>query len=59
MMTPAERTEKRSHLKAKMREMKVAFEEVEAALGGLTEDEKRALKGLACALEYHASNLKG
>ena len=59
MMTPEERTEKLSHLKSKMREMEVLFEKVEAALGDLTEDEKRALKGLASALEYHASNLKG
>lgn len=59
MRTPEERAAKLSHLKAKMREMEVLFEEVEAALGNLTEDEKRALKGLASALEYHASNLKG
>jgi hypothetical protein len=59
MMNPAERTEKLSHLKEKMREMEVLFEETEATLGGLAEDEKRSLKGLASAIEYHASKLKG
>lgn len=42
-----------------MRETEVLFEEVQADLGDLTADEKKALKGLASALEYHASNLKG
>jgi len=45
-------------LKDKMREMEVLFEETLAVLGGLTDEEKRSLKGLASAIEYHASNLK-
>lgn len=52
------RTKKLSHLKDKMRDMEVLFEETEAALGDLTEEEKRSLKGLASAIEYHASKLK-
>tara|TARA_R110002051_G_scaffold150041_1_gene222645 strand:- start:2115 stop:2294 length:180 start_codon:yes stop_codon:yes gene_type:complete len=59
MTNPAERTEKLSHLKEKMREMELLLEETEAALGNLTEDEKRSLKGLASAIEYHSSKLKG
>ena len=58
MDDPTVRSAKLSHLKDKMREMEVLFEDTEAALGELTEDEKRALKGLASAIEYHASNLK-
>lgn len=58
MDSSTQRAEKLSHLKDKMREMEVLFEETEAALGVLTDDEKRALKGLASAIEYHASNLK-
>lgn len=59
MMTPVERTERLSHLKEKMRELEVLFEETEKALGELADDEKRSLKGLASAVEYHASQLKG
>lgn len=59
MMTPAERTERLSHLKDKMRELEVLFEEVEKTFGDLTSEEKRSLKGLASAIEYHASKLKG
>jgi hypothetical protein len=51
-------TKKLSHLKDKMRDMEVLFEETEAALGDLTEEEKRSLKGLESAIEYHASKLK-
>lgn len=58
MDEPTARTEKLSHLKDKMREMEVLFEDTETALGKLTEEEKRSLKGLASAIEYHASNLK-
>lgn len=53
-----ERTERLSHLKDKMREMEVLFEEIETAFGNLTDDEKKPLKGLASVIEYHASNLK-
>lgn len=34
------------------------FEEIETAFGDLTDEEKRSLKGLASAIEYHASKLK-
>lgn len=59
MMTPAERTERLSYLKDKMRELEVLFEKMEIALGDLTDEEKRSLKGLASAIEYHACKLKG
>ncbi len=59
MMTPTERTERLSHLKDKMRELEVLFEETESVFGPLTDEEKRSLKGLASAIEYHASELKG
>lgn len=52
------RTKALSHLKDKMRDMEGLFEETEADLGNLTEEEKRSLKGLASAIEYHVSNLK-
>jgi hypothetical protein len=58
MMTPAERTEKLSHLKDEMLKIEILFEEAENAFGDLTDIEKRSLKGLASAIEYHASNLK-
>ena len=58
MMTPAERTERLSHLKDEMRKLEVLFEETEVAFGHLTEEEKRSLKGLASAIEYQASKLK-
>ncbi|MCX8227975.1 MAG: hypothetical protein OTI35_18050 [Sulfitobacter sp.] len=58
MTAPDERTEKLHNLKDKMREMEVLFEEIETALGDLTDEEKRSLKGLASAIEYHASKLK-
>jgi len=58
MTTPAERTERLNHLKDKMREMEVLFEETEIAFGNLTDEEKRSLKGLASAIEYHARKLK-
>ncbi len=58
MDDPTARTEKLSHLKDKMREMEVLFEDTKAAVGELTDEEKRSLKGLASAIEYHASNLK-
>ncbi len=58
MMTPAERTQRLSDLKVKMRELEVLFEEAETAIGDLTDEEKRSLKGLASAIEYHASKLK-
>ena len=58
MMTPAERTERLSHLKDEMRKLKVMFDETEIAFGHLTEGEKRSLKGLASAIEYQASKLK-
>ncbi len=59
MMTPAKRIERLSHLKDKMRELEILFEETETAFGDLTDEEKRSLKGLASAIEYHASKLKG
>ncbi len=59
MMTPAERAERLSHLKDKMREIEVLFEEAETTFGELTDEEKRSLKGLASVIEYHASKLKG
>ncbi|HEY9037878.1 MAG TPA: hypothetical protein VIN05_02905 [Roseovarius sp.] len=58
-MTPTERIEWLNHLKNKMRELEVLFEEAETAFGDLTSEEKRSLKGLASAIEYHASKLKG
>lgn len=58
MMTPAERTERLSHLKDEMRKLEVLFEETEIVLGHLTEEEKRSFKGLASAIEYQASKLK-
>ena len=58
MTRPVERTEKLHNLKDKMREMEVLFEEIETAFGDLTVEEKRSLKGLASAIEYHASKLK-
>jgi hypothetical protein len=39
-MTPAERTERLSHLKDEMRKLEVLFEETEIAFGHLTEEEK-------------------
>ncbi len=57
-MTPAERMEWLGRLKDKMRELEVAFEETETAFGELTDEEKRSLKGLASAIEYHAGKLK-
>lgn len=59
MNTPKERTERLGHLKDKMRELEMLFEETETAVGELADDEKRSLKGLASAIEYHASKLKG
>ncbi len=59
MMTPAERIERLSHLKDKMRELEILFEKTELELGDLSDEEKRSLKGLASAIEYHASKLKG
>ena len=59
MTTSTERTARLSHLKDKMRELEVLFEETETAVGDLTEQEKRPFKGLASAIEYHASKLKG
>ncbi len=58
-MTPAKRLKRLSHLKEKMRELEVLFEETESTIGDLTDEEKRSLKGLASAIEYHASKLKG
>jgi hypothetical protein len=58
MTAPDERTEKLHNMKDKMREMEVLFEEIETAFGDLTDEEKRSLKGLASAIEYHASKLK-
>ncbi len=58
MTSPVERTEKLHNLKDRMREMEVLFEEIETAFGDLTDEEKRSLKGLASAIEYHASKLK-
>ncbi len=58
MTAPVERTDKLHNLKDKMREMEVLFEEIETAFGDLTDEEKRSLKGLASAIEYHASKLK-
>lgn len=58
MTPPVKRTEQLHHLKDKMREMEVLFEEIETAFGDLTDEEKRSLKGLASAIEYHASKLK-
>lgn len=57
-MNSVERTEQLSHLKNKMLEMEVLFEETETAFGELSDGEKRSLKGLASAIEYHASKLK-
>jgi len=59
MTTPAERVERLSHLKDKMRELEVLFEKTEITFGDLTDEEKRSLKGLASAIEYHAGKLKG
>ena len=58
MNIPIGRDAQLSQLKDKMREMEVYFEETEISLGKLTDEEKRSLKGLASAIEYHASNLK-
>jgi hypothetical protein len=58
MITPAERTERLGHLKDEMRKLEVLFEETEVAFGDLTDEEKRSLKGLASAIEYHAGKLK-
>ncbi len=58
-MTVTERIKRISHLKDKMRELEALFEETETAFGNLTDEEKRSLKGLASAIEYHASKLKG
>ena len=58
MNIPIGRVAQLSQLKDKMREMEVYFEEMEISLGKLTDEEKRSLKGLASAIEYHASNLK-
>ncbi len=58
MTAPVERTEKLHNLKNKMREMESLFEEIETTFGDLTDEEKRSLKGLASAIEYHASKLK-
>jgi hypothetical protein len=55
----AERTLRLAHLKDKMRELEVLFEETEAAIGDVSDEEKRSLKGLASAIEYHAGKLKG
>ena len=57
-MNSVERTEQLSHLKNKMLEMEVLFEETETAFGELSNGEKRSLKGLASVIEYHASKLK-
>lgn len=59
MMTSAERTERLNLLKDKMKEFEILLEETEIAFGELTDEEKRSLKGLASAIEYHASKLKG
>ena len=58
MTTPVERAERLNHLKVKMREMEVLFEEIETTIGDLTDEEKKPLKGLASVIEYHASKLK-
>jgi hypothetical protein len=58
MMNLAERTVRLANLKDKMRELEVLFEETEAAVGDVTDEEKRSFKGLASAIEYHASKLK-
>lgn len=58
MTNLAERTVRLAHLKDKMRELEVLFEETEAAIGDMTDEEKRSFKGLASAIEYHASKLK-
>jgi|GEM_PF-2497313 len=58
MMTPAERTDRLSYLKDEMLKLEVLFEETEVAIGDLTDEEKRSLKGLASVIEYHASKLK-
>lgn len=58
MMTPAERTDRLSHLKGEMRKLEMLFEKTETSFGDLTNLEKRSLKGLASVIEYHASNLK-
>jgi len=58
MNPPTERSERLNYLKDKMREMEVLFEETETAFGDLTDEEKRSLKGLASAIEYHAKKLK-
>ena len=58
MNIPIGRDAQLSQLKDKMREMEVYFEEMEISLGKLTDEEKRSLKGLASAIEYHASNLR-
>ena len=58
MNSPTERTERLNYLKDKMREMEVLFEETETAFGDLTDEEKRSLKGLASAIEYHVKKLK-
>lgn len=57
-MNSVERMERLSHLKDKMLEMEVLFVEMETAFGELSDGEKRSLKGLASAIEYHASKLK-
>ncbi|WP_171054530.1 hypothetical protein [Roseovarius arcticus] len=58
-MTPTERSNRISHLKDKMKELEALFEETETVFGDLTDEEKRSLKGLASAIEYHASKVKG
>ena len=57
-MNSVERTEQLSHLKNKMLEIEVLFEETKADFGELSNGEKRSLKGLSSAIEYHASKLK-
>ena len=58
-MNPSPALCNRVHLKDKMRELEVLFEETAAAIGDVTDEEKRSFKGMASAIEYHASKLKG
>lgn len=57
MLTEEDRNTRLAELKAKLKDLEVFFQETEASLGELRDDEKRHLKGLASAVKYHASKL--
>ena len=57
-MNATNRNERLGHLKDEMRKLEILFEETEIAFGDLSDAEKKPFKGLASAIEYHASKLK-